>query len=183
MNIKEDSLKRALTAKRLSELPKQFREDIGEYWLEAIILTRKRDGSQSYAAAKRGADNKIIYTADFGTMSPIAGLISVHPYIYLDKRKYMPYDKIEQKRNAIVRYIGGDEEAKKAVDCLTDSEVEFKMLQIAIEAQYSCYRINNTHEAIIDVVKSGGEQKEADAKNKNAEDGNVQEVRETKGKA
>lgn len=153
MNIKEDSLKRALTAIRLSELPKQFREDSGEYWLEAIILTRKRDGSQSYVAGKRGADKKIIYTSDFGTMSPIAALLSVHPYLYLDKKKYMPYETIEQKRHALARYIGGDDDAKKAVDELSDSEVEYQILEIAIEMQYSNKEIAATHDNIIAAVK------------------------------
>lgn len=153
MNIKENSLKKALTAKCLSELPKQFREDSGEYWLEAIILVRKRNGSQSYMSGKRSADGKIIYTADFGEMSPIAGLMSVHPYVYLDKNKYMPYKNIEQKRHALAQYIGGDEEAKKVVEELPDSEVEHKILQIAIETQYSGVSINKTHEAITNAVK------------------------------
>lgn len=153
MNIKEDSLKRALTEKLLSELPKQFREDSGEYWLEAIILTRKRDGSKSYVAGKRNADGKIIYTTDYGTMSPIAALISVHPYIYLNKEKYMPYETIEQKRHALARYIGGDDDAKKAVDGLPDSEVEYQILEIAIEAQYSNKEIAATHDSIIAAVK------------------------------
>lgn len=154
MNIKENSLKRALTAKCLSELPKQFREDGGEYWLEAIILVRKRDGSQSYVSGKRSVDGKIIYTADYGEMSPIAGLISVHPYLYLDKNKYMPYKTVEQKRHALAQYIGGDDDAKKAVEELPDSEVEYQILQIAIEAQYSGASINKTHEAITNAVKS-----------------------------
>lgn len=153
MNIKEDSLKRALTAKRLSELPKQFREDSGEYWLEAIILTRKRDGSQSYVAGKRKADGKIIYTADYGTMSPIAALISVHPYLYLDKKRYMPYETIEQKRHALALYIGDDEDAKKAVGELPDSDVEYQILGIAIETQYSNKEIAATHGNIIAAVK------------------------------
>lgn len=153
MNIKENSLKMALTAKRLSELPKQFREDSGEYWLEAIILTRKRDGSQSYVAGKRKADGKITYIADFGSMSPIAGLISVHPYLYLDKKKYMPYETIEQKRHALANYIGGDDDAKKAVDELSDSEIEYQILEIAIETQYSNKEIAATYDSIVAAVK------------------------------
>lgn len=153
MNIKENSLKMALTAKRLSELPKQFREDSGEYWLEAIILTRKRDGSQSYVAGKRKADGKITYIVDFGSMSPIAGLISVHPYLYLDKKKYMPYETIEQKRHALANYIGGDDDAKKAVDELSDSEIEYQILEIAIETQYSNKEIAATYDSIVAAVK------------------------------
>lgn len=153
MNIKEISLKRALTTKRLSELPKQFREDSGEYWLESIILTRKRDGTQSYAVGKRKADGKITYIADFGSMSPIAALLSVHPYLYLNKKRYMPYKTMKQKRHALAQYIGGDEDAKKAVDELSDCEVEYQILEIAIEAQYGNKEIAATHDKIMDAIK------------------------------
>lgn len=169
MNIKENSLKRALTAIRLSELPKQFREDSGEYWLEAIILTRKRDGSQSYVAGKRGADGKIVYTADYGTMSPIAGLISVHPFLYLDKKRYMPYDTIEQKRYALAHYIGGDDDARNAVKEMQDCDVEYNILKIAIESQYSCENISKTHDAITKFVKWNQNQKEKHFESKESE--------------
>ena len=78
-NIKEESLSKALSAKRIPDLPKQYREDSGEYWLEAIVLVRKLNISQSYAVAKRDADGKISYTADFGDISPRSGRISIDP--------------------------------------------------------------------------------------------------------
>ena len=65
-NIKDLSLSKALSALSLPELPKQYRDDCGEYWLEAIVLVRKQNLSNSYAVAKRGADGKIVYKADFG---------------------------------------------------------------------------------------------------------------------
>lgn len=157
MDIKEESLKRALTENRLYELPKQLKGDNGEYWLEALILVRKRDGSQSYASGKRGADGKIVYTSDFGTMSTIFGILSIHPYIFLDKKKYMPYETIEQKRYALTKYIGGDEDAKKAVSLLSDDEVCSQILEIAINAQYASKRVQNTHDAIIKSVKGNSE--------------------------
>ena len=150
--LKEQSLSKALSAKGLPDLPKQYRDDCGEYWLEAIVLVRKLNMSQSYAVAKRGADGKISYTADFGDISPISGLISIHPYMYLNKSVYMPFENIDQMRQALVQYIGGDEEAVEAVEELPDSEVEYQMLQIAIEAQYSGESIKETHQAILDAV-------------------------------
>lgn len=149
MNIKEESLKKALTVARLPELPKQFREDNNEYWMEAVILTRKRDGSLSYAIGKRNESGKICYVADFGTMSQIIGLVSIHPYIYLDKKKYMPYETIIQKRNALVMFIGGDNDALSAVQKMSDEDVESSLLCIAIEAQYSNKDITTTHDSII----------------------------------
>ena len=151
-NIKEESLSRALSAKCLPELPKQYRDDCGEYWLEAIVLVKKQNLTQSYCLAKRDADGKISYVADYGMMSPISGLISIHPYMYLDKETYMPYENIEQMRHALVQYIGGDEEAKEAVDELPDTEVQYQILQIAIDSQYAGMSIKDTHQAILDAV-------------------------------
>ena len=150
--LKEQSLSKALSARGLTELPKQYRDDCGEFWLEAVVLVRKQNLTQSYCLAKRDADGKISYIADYGMMSPISGLISIHPYLYLDKETYMPYENIEQMRHALVQYIGGDEEAKEAVDELPDTEVQFQILQIAIDSQYAGSSINETHQAILDAV-------------------------------
>ena len=150
--LKEQSLSKALSAKGLTELPKQYRDDCGEFWLEAVVLVRKQNLTQSYCLAKRDADGKISYIADYGMMSPISGLISIHPYMYLDKETYMPYENIEQMRHALVQYIGGDEEAKEAVDELPDTEVQYQILQIAIDSQYAGMSIKDTHQAILDAV-------------------------------
>ena len=155
--LKEQSLSKALTDKRLPELPKKYRDDCGEYWLEAIVLVRKLNLTQTYAVAKHDADGKISYVADYGTMSPIAGLISIHPYMYLNKEKYMPFETIEQKRIALIKYIGDDEESQEAVDDMTDEEVEHAILEIAINSQYASESIDNTHNAILEAV--GVEQK------------------------
>ena len=150
--LKEQSLSKALSSKGLAELPKQYRDGSDEYWLEAIVLVRKQNLTQSYCLAKRDADGKISYIDDFGMMSPISGLISIHPYLYLDRSTYMPYENIEQMRHALAQYIGGDEEAKEAVNELPDTEVQYQILQIAIDSQYAGSSINETHQAILDAV-------------------------------
>lgn len=151
-NIKEESLSKALSAKRIPDLPKQYREDSGEYWLEAIVLVRKLNMSQSYAVAKRDADGKISYTADFGDISPISGLISIHPYMYLNKERYMPFETMVQKRHALKEYLGGDKEVIEAVDDMTDEDVEHSLLEIAINSQYAGESIAKTHDAILEAV-------------------------------
>ena len=151
-NIKEESLSKALSAKRIPDLPKQYREDRGEYWLEAIVLVRKLNMSQSYAVAKRDADGKISYTADFGDISPISGLISIHPYMYLNKERYMPFETMVQKRHALKEYLGGDEEVIEAVDDMTDEDVEHSLLEIAINSQYAGESIAKSHDAILEAV-------------------------------
>ena len=151
-NIKEESLSKALSAKRIPDLPKQYREDSGEYWLEAIVLVRKLNMSQSYAVAKRDADGKISYTADFGDISPISGLISIHPYMYLNKERYMPFETMEQKRHALKEYLGGDDEVIEAVNEMADEDVEHSLLEIAINSQYAGESIAKTHDAILEAV-------------------------------
>lgn len=151
-NIKEESLSRALSAKRIPDLPKQYREDSGEYWLEAIVLVRKLNMSQSYAVAKRDADGKISYTADFGDISPISGLISIHPYMYLNKERYMPFETMVQKRHALKEYLGGDDEVIEAVNEMADGDVEHSLLEIAINSQYAGESIAKTHDAILEAV-------------------------------
>ena len=151
-NIKEESLSRALSAKRIPDLPKQYREDSGEYWLEAIVLVRKLNMSQSYAVAKRDADGKISYTADFGDISPISGLISIHPYMYLNKERYMPFETMEQKRHGLKEYLGGDDEVVEAVNEMADEDVEHSLLEIAINSQYAGESIAKTHDAILEAV-------------------------------
>ena len=151
-NIKEESLSKALSAKRIPDLPKQYREDSGEYWLEAIVLVRKLNMSQSYAVAKRDADGKISYTADFGDISPISGLISIHPYMYLNKERYMPFETMVQKRHALKEYLGGDEEVIEAVDDMADEDGEHSLLEIAINSQYAGESIAKTHDAILEAV-------------------------------
>ena len=151
-NIKEESLSKALSAKRIPDLPKQYREDSGEYWLEAIVLVRKLNMSQSYAVAKRDADGKISYTADFGDISPISGLISIHPYMYLNKERYMPFETMEQKRHALKEYLGGDDEVIEAVNDMADGDVEHSLLEIAINSQYAGESIAKTHDAILEAV-------------------------------
>ena len=151
-NIKEESLSRALSAKRIPDLPKQYREDSGEYWLEAIVLGRKLNMSQSYAVAKRDADGKISYSADFGDISPISGLISIHPYMYLNKERYMPFETMEQKRHALKEYLGGDDEVIEAVNDMVDEDVEHSLLEIAINSQYAGESIAKTHDAILEAV-------------------------------
>lgn len=151
-NIKEESLSKALSARRIPDLPKQYREDSGEYWLEAIVLVRKLNMSQSYAVAKRDADGKISYTADFGDISPISGLISIHPYMYLNKERYMPFETMEQKRHALKEYLGGDDEVVEAVNEMADGDVEHSLLEIAINSQYAGESIAKTHDAILEAV-------------------------------
>lgn len=88
IRIKEKSLSEALCKAACRELPKKFDEDGETFWLKAIALVRKCDGTQSYCLAEHASNGMLVYTDDFGTMSPIFGLISIHPYTMLDLDRF-----------------------------------------------------------------------------------------------
>ena len=136
-NIKDISLKKCLEHLHISDLPKQLKNENKSFWLEAIVLVKKLDYSHSYAIAKKNADGKITYISDFGNLSPIKALISIHPHVYLDMKKYMPYADIDQKRMALSKFIGGDKKANEAVEKLKDDDVDYTLLKIAIKRQYN----------------------------------------------
>lgn len=129
-NIKESSLKKALNFVMLQELPKQLRATDKGYWVEAIALVRKRNMTSSYCVAKRGGDGRIRYTADFGDISPIVGLISVHPYLVLDTDTQIPYETIEEKKAVIIDTFGKD--VVSVVEAMTPEKVDETLIDIAI---------------------------------------------------
>lgn len=153
MDIKEQSLQRALNHTLLTELPPPLIKEKDNFWIEAIVLVRKRDYSQSYALATRKPDGKITYTADFGNMSPISGLIYIYPYTYLDQEKYLIKGDITQKRDALARFIGNDQQAKQAVAEMTDQEVENTITGIAVDAQKQSRENKRIREKISKSVK------------------------------
>ena len=106
MDIKEQSLKLALEATACRELPRVYKDGSG-FWIKAIVLVRKRNQTQSYALAERGADGVIRYVKDFGLMSQIEGLVSVHPYVYFDEERFMcPYKSAEAQRRSLLSFFG-----------------------------------------------------------------------------
>lgn len=110
MDIKEQSLKSALEATACRELPKAYKEGMG-FWIKAIVLVRKRNLTQSYALAERRADGVIRYTKDFGLMSQIVGIVSIHPYIYFDEKRFMHvYKSVDAQRRSLSSFFGNGRE-------------------------------------------------------------------------
>lgn len=133
MDIKEESLRRALDATACRELPPPYREGAG-FWVKAIVLVRKRNNTQSYALAERRADGLIRYTRDFGLMSQIAGLVSVHPYMYYDEERYRLHTQSrEGKLRALASYFGKDREAE--VLCADDAQLALLEREMGIRRQ------------------------------------------------
>lgn len=128
MNINQQSLQQALEYTRCRELPRQWRESDNTFWVSAIILIKKRNGDYSYAIGERSADLKISYIKDFGRMSPIVGLVRVHPYMYLDLKHYLGNGTIDELkkflRSECVSAIG-----------MTEEELRVRAIELSIKRQ------------------------------------------------
>lgn len=131
INIKEQSLTKALEASACRSLPKVFNEDGHGIWIKAIALVKKRDFSQSYCLVERRGDGMVQYTADFGSSAPIYGLLAIYPYIMLDKSKYLYGSEIELKRALVRMYELSEDE----VDAFTKDELQDYNVQMAIQRQ------------------------------------------------
>lgn len=83
--LEEETLSEALSFARVKELPKKFNPELGLTWILAIALIKKKNLMTAYAIVEQRADGLIQYKKTFGRLSPIDGLISIHPYIYVDE--------------------------------------------------------------------------------------------------
>lgn len=92
----------------LGELPKRYDDASGEIWIRAIVLVRKLNCTQNYALASRRGDGLISVTQDFGYVSPITGIVSVHPYLYLDAGRYLWFEGKEEERAEYIRAFGNN---------------------------------------------------------------------------
>lgn len=91
----------------VSELPRRYDDGSGEIWIRAIVLVKKLNCTQNYALASRRGDGLISVTQDFGYVSPITGIVSVHPYLYLDAKRYLWYEGNEdEERREFSRSFG-----------------------------------------------------------------------------
>lgn len=131
--IKENSLQRALAASHCAELPRLFNENNLDFWIKAIGLVRKSDGTQSYCLLEHRADGLVVYKQDFGTMSTIYSLLAVYPYVFLDKEKYMPRNKDKRALcAALAKIVGLTYEYLCELD---DEQLEVFKLDYAIRQQ------------------------------------------------
>lgn len=85
MFLETDTLSEALSFARVRELPKKLNPELGLTWILAIALIKKKNLMNAYAIVEQRADGLIEYKKTFGRLSPIDGLISIHPYMYVDE--------------------------------------------------------------------------------------------------
>lgn len=130
-NIKEKTLFDVLKETGLNELPKRYSEDCGLFWIKAIVLVEKTV-SQSYVIAEHRADGLIRYIKDPGLMEPIGKLVSIHPYMYLDKKR-MKEDGFDKR--TLISYFG--DSRKDEILAMDDEQRIILSRQMAIEIQVS----------------------------------------------
>lgn len=85
MFLEKETLSEALSFARVRELPKKLNPELGLTWILAIALIKKKNLMNAYAIVEQRADGLIEYKKTFGRLSPIDGLISIHPYMYVDE--------------------------------------------------------------------------------------------------
>lgn len=82
MNNLERTLTEALSAARVTSLPKAKTDD---FWIEAVVKVKKCDNSENYALAVNSCDGKPSIVRDFGNMARITSIEEIYPYAVMDK--------------------------------------------------------------------------------------------------
>ena len=98
-NIKEDSKLKVLAYCGLRELPDV--EDKEHFWLRAVALIKKVDGSENYVYVEKDLNTlepKMI--KDFGAIAMVHETVEYYPFSYL-KEQYMPKFKTQKKEERI----------------------------------------------------------------------------------
>lgn len=130
MFLEEETLSEALTFARVRELPKKFNPDLGLTWILAIALIKKKNLMNAYAIVEQRADGLIQYKKTFGRLSPIDGLISIHPYMYVDEEALGMAMKAN-RRTIAMHYTGY---ADEIIDS-DDEKFKVYQLQYAMDMQ------------------------------------------------
>lgn len=135
-NITEESLNKALVELGLAQLglPKEWNGESDGFWIRAIALVRKTNGDRSYYDIERDANGKISYKKDFGRMSPIAGLIRIYPYQYIDEARFVNVGDAKDRRILLMSQTESQEE-RDEIRNISDEDVIVRLRKCAIAAQ------------------------------------------------
>lgn len=132
-DIKEESKLKALAYCGLRNVPEK---DNGEdFWLRALALVKKYDGSENYVYAERDMETlepRLI--KDFGAVAMIHTIVEYYPFAYL-KEKFMPTFKTQKKEeriNWLTRY-----DKTKDYSTYTLKELDKEIMRNAARKQMS----------------------------------------------
>lgn len=129
MKYTEETLKSALVAAHVKELPQVYKNNDKGRWIFGIALVEKVGCPRGYVLVRHGGDNIVRVMQDFGIMSPIKGIINIYPYLYLDEERFL-HGMTEEKKEFLLR-----QHCKKDVYSLSSFEKEAILVDIAIEKQ------------------------------------------------
>lgn len=130
MFLETETLSEALSFAKLKDLPKKFNPELGLTWILAIALIKKKNLMNAYAIVEQRADGLIQYKKTFGRFSPIDGLISIHPYMYVDEEALGMAMKAN-RRTIAMHYAGY---ADEIIDS-DDEKFKAYQLQYAMDMQ------------------------------------------------
>lgn len=130
MFLETETLSEALSFAKLKDLPKKFNPGLGLTWILAIALIKKKNLMNAYAIVEQRADGLIQYKKTFGRLSPIDGLISIHPYMYVDEEALGMAMKAN-RRTIAMHYAGY---ADEIIDS-DDEKFKAYQLQYAMDMQ------------------------------------------------
>ena len=130
MFLEQETLSEALSFARLRERQKKLTPELGLTWILAIALIKKKNLMNAYAIVEQRADGLIEYKKTFGRLSPIDGLISIHPYMYVDEEALGMAMKAN-RRTIAMHYPGY---ADEIIDS-DDEKFKVYQLQYAMDMQ------------------------------------------------
>lgn len=138
MTIKEESLIRALETSHMMRtgLPKRYDDSKGEIWIKAIVLVSKSNLEECYCLYSRSADGYMRLETDCGSGTGIIKtIISIHPYIYLDKLRFFPNVSYIEKRSMLKTNLRESPERASEVDMMSDEQVDIALINDGIRMQ------------------------------------------------
>lgn len=128
--LKEKTLLDALSFVSLRTLPTKAEED--DNYLSAIVEVVKVDGTTSYALQKTREDLTKYIAKDFGTISTIKEIISIHPFEFL-KEKYVFSGTTKEEKIQYLKKMYKDEEYD--FDTMPLKEINKMIKMIAVKYQ------------------------------------------------
>ena len=128
--LKEKTLLDALSFVSLRTLPTKAEDD--DNYLSAIVEVVKVDGTTSYALQKRRQDLTKYIAKDFGTISTIKEIVSIHPFEFL-KEKYVFSGTTKEEKIQYLKKMYKDEEYD--FDTMPLKEINRMIKMIAVKYQ------------------------------------------------
>lgn len=158
MTRKEETLQTALLAVGLQRrgIPRRYREKEDGFWIQAIVLVRKRNLEDCYCLYQRDGRGIMHLIRDFGSASPIISVKSIHPYMYLDEWRFNPCKSPEEQRMFLKTEVADRQELYDKVDTMSDAEVCVAIIDEGIRLQL----MNRDADRLANIVCEGCEEDE-----------------------